>query len=231
MEPKPPSRSRGAGRAGAGEADGGARRPRRRRLRARELRHPGGGCSSRRRSHRQRRNDEQRQLPRGSRLRRARVDRAGGACRCAARRPQPGRAGRSICRFRTTPRRGSFSEIGIGKKGTVRDVNVAVRISHARREPAQPVPVQAVRSTYALATGVGGTRNDLGSGQQPDCTGAMTVFDGAANSTLMSDRRAPFDGAYRPQGSLPLFDRDQVKVRGGCSSSQTPRARSGTGRQ
>jgi subtilisin-like proprotein convertase family protein len=103
---------------------------------------------------------------------------------------------------------GVFSPIGFGKKGTVRDLAVGVRISH---------PNVGQLSLYLfkgekyvpLATTVGTAGNDFGSGS-PDCNGVFTVFDGAA-PTFIQTGAPPFNGAYRPQGSLGLFDGDQSR--------------------
>lgn len=103
---------------------------------------------------------------------------------------------------------GVFSPVGVGKKGTIKDVNVAVRISH---------PNVSQLSLYlfknekyvTLARNVGGTRNDFGSGS-PDCNGVFTVFDGAA-PTFIYTGVAPFNGAYRPAESLAAFNGDGIK--------------------
>jgi hypothetical protein len=103
---------------------------------------------------------------------------------------------------------GVFAPIGVGKKGTVKDVNVGVRISHARVDQLHLYLFKGQK--YAsLATKVGGAGNHFGSGS-PDCNGVFTVFDGAA-PTFIQTGSAPFNGAYRPQQSLGLFDGDKTK--------------------
>ena len=83
---------------------------------------------------------------------------------------------------------GVFAPIGFGKKGTVKDINVAVRISH---------PNVSQLNLYLFKG-------------EKYCTGTMTVFDGAA-PTFIQTGNAPFNGAFRPQQSLALFNGDQSK--------------------
>ena len=103
---------------------------------------------------------------------------------------------------------GVFSPIGFGKKGTVRDINVGVRISHPNVGQLNLYLFKGEKYV-PLATTVGTPGNDFGSGTA-DCNGVFTVFDGAA-PTFIQTGRPPFNGAYRPQGSLGLFDGDQSK--------------------
>lgn len=103
---------------------------------------------------------------------------------------------------------GVFSPIGFGKKGTVKDLNVAVRISHPNVSQLNLYLFKGEKYV-PLATTVGGAGNDFGSGTA-DCAGNFTVFDGAA-PTFIQTGAAPFNGAYRPQQSLALFNGDQSK--------------------
>jgi subtilisin-like proprotein convertase family protein len=103
---------------------------------------------------------------------------------------------------------GVFSPIGVGKKGTVQDVNVAVRVSHPNVSQLNLYLFKG-QKYVALATSVGGAGNDFGSGTA-DCNGTFTVFDGAA-PTFIQTGSAPFNGAFRPQQSLGLFDGDKTK--------------------
>lgn len=103
---------------------------------------------------------------------------------------------------------GVFSPIGVGKKGTVQDVNVAVRASHANVSQLN-VYLFKGQKYVPLATNLGGTGNDFGSGTA-DCNGVFTVFDGAA-PTFIQTGAAPFNGAFRPQQSLGLFDGGKSK--------------------
>ncbi|HSJ16758.1 MAG TPA: hypothetical protein VK920_01525 [Solirubrobacterales bacterium] len=103
---------------------------------------------------------------------------------------------------------GVFAPIGVGKKGTVKDVNVAVRISHPN--VSQLSLYLFKREKYVrLATGVGGAGNNFGSGTA-DCNGTFTIFDGAA-PTFIHHGTAPFNGAFRPSESLAAFDGDKTK--------------------
>jgi subtilisin-like proprotein convertase family protein len=103
---------------------------------------------------------------------------------------------------------GVFSPIGFGKKGTVRDINVAVRISHPNVGQLNLYLFKGERYV-PLATTLGTAGNDFGSGSA-DCNGALTVFDGAA-PTFIQTGSPPFNGAYRPQGSLGLFTGSQSR--------------------
>jgi len=103
---------------------------------------------------------------------------------------------------------GVFAPIGFGKKGKVKDVNVGVRISHPNVSQLNLYLFKGEKYV-PLATTVGGTGNNFGSGAA-DCTGVFTLFDGAA-PTFIQTGSAPFNGAYRPQQSLALFNGDQTK--------------------
>ncbi|MGH2960892.1 MAG: hypothetical protein ACRDL3_01660 [Solirubrobacterales bacterium] len=103
---------------------------------------------------------------------------------------------------------GVFAPINVGKKGKLKDANVGVRISHARVDQLH-VYLFKGQKYINLATKVGTMGNHFGSGPA-DCNGVFTVFDGAA-PTFIQTGRAPFNGAYRPQQSLGLFDGDQIK--------------------
>jgi subtilisin-like proprotein convertase family protein len=103
---------------------------------------------------------------------------------------------------------GVFSPVSVGKKGTVQDVNVAVRISHPNVSQLNLYLFKGEKYV-ALARNVGGNRNDFGSGS-PDCSGTFTVFDGAA-PTFIYTGAAPFNGAYRPAESLAAFNGDGSK--------------------
>ena len=103
---------------------------------------------------------------------------------------------------------GVFAPIGVGKKGTVKDVNVAVRISHPNVSQLSLYLFKGEKYV-PLATGVGGPRNDFGSGSA-DCNGVFTVFDGAA-PTFIQTGSAPFNGAFRPSESLAAYNGDKTK--------------------
>jgi subtilisin-like proprotein convertase family protein len=103
---------------------------------------------------------------------------------------------------------GVFAPIGFGKKGTVKDIDVGVRISHPNVSQLNLYLFKGEKYV-PLATTVGGAGNNFGSGAA-DCTGVMTVFDGAA-PTFIQTGSAPFNGAFRPQQSLALFNGDRSK--------------------
>ena len=208
--------------------DGGPRRAGRRRRGARQLRHPGRGARAGRRvaigydraprGWRGRGNpDHRRENPLDEVRRQAsRTLAAGGRSRsrCCA---HPGSRPRSPSCFSSGPINlpipnnaptGVFSAIGVGKKGTVKDVDVAVRISHPNVSQLNLYLFKGEKYV-ALARNVGGSGNDFGSGTA-DCAGTFTVFDGAA-PTFIQTGAAPFNGAYRPAESLGLFNGDGSK--------------------
>ena len=103
---------------------------------------------------------------------------------------------------------GVFAPIGVGKKGTVKDVNVAVRISHPNVSQLSLYLFKGEKYVR-LATGVGGAGNDFGSGTA-DCNGTFTIFDGAA-PTFIHNGAPPFNGQYRPSESLAAFNGNKTK--------------------
>lgn len=103
---------------------------------------------------------------------------------------------------------GVFAPIEVGKKGTVKDVNVAVRISHPNVSQLSLYLFKGEKYVR-LATGVGGGGNNFGSGTA-DCAGTFTIFDGAA-PTFIQTGSAPFNGAFRPSESLAAFNGDKTK--------------------
>ena len=100
------------------------------------------------------------------------------------------------------------SAIGVGKKGTVKDVNVAVRVSHPNVSQLSLYLFKGDKYVR-LASGVGGAGNDFGAGTA-DCVGTFTIFDGSA-PTFIQTGSAPFNGAFRPSESLATFNRDKTK--------------------
>lgn len=101
---------------------------------------------------------------------------------------------------------GTFAPIGVGKRGKVKDVNVAVRISHNNVSQLHLYLFKGEKYV-ALARGPsGGGNTNFGSGGA-DCSGTFTVFDGAA-PTFLQTAVAPYNGAYRPLESLALFNGD-----------------------
>jgi len=97
-----------------------------------------------------------------------------------------------------------FDDIGIGKKGIVKDINVGVQITHPDTSELElwllkgdePIPLSLNNS------GPGADDDNFGSGT--GCVGGMTVFDGAAPLRLFNANN-PFDGSFRPDADdLPL---------------------------
>ena len=84
------------------------------------------------------------------------------------------------------------------------DVNVRVRITHARASDIDMYLIGPDGTTVQLATDVGGVNNDFGAGAQ-DCTGVFTTFDDES-PVFIEASTAPFVGTFRPEGSLSALD-------------------------
>lgn len=95
-----------------------------------------------------------------------------------------------------------FDDIGVGKKGIIKDVKVGVQIAHPDTSDLQ-LWLFKDEQYIPLSFFVGGpTTANMGSGT--GCTGGITVFDGAAPLSIFQGDN-PFDGSFRPtQNSLPL---------------------------
>jgi subtilisin-like proprotein convertase family protein len=86
------------------------------------------------------------------------------------------------------------------RKGKVKDVEVAVRITHAFDRDLDIYLVSPRAKFVQLSADNGGTGNNYGSGAA-DCTGTFTVFDDAA-PTPITAALPPFVGSFKPQEPL-----------------------------
>jgi subtilisin-like proprotein convertase family protein len=97
--------------------------------------------------------------------------------------------------------------IKVGGKGKVKDVKVAVRISHAFDADLDIYLVSPRAEFVRLSTDNGGSGNDYGSGAA-DCTGTFTMFDDPATTPINAGTPpavAPFAGSFKPQEPLTAF--------------------------
>jgi subtilisin-like proprotein convertase family protein len=96
------------------------------------------------------------------------------------------------------------------KRSKVKDVNVAVRISHEEVEDVL-ISVTAPNGREVDLSSMNGTPfdNDYGTGDQ-SCSGELTVFNDEAE-TPVEDAEAPFAGQFVPEDPLSELDRSRVK--------------------
>jgi subtilisin-like proprotein convertase family protein len=126
----------------------------------------------------------------------------------------PGLAsGSTVIHFSSTPLNSAILDnttttatINTGPTGitSVVDVNVRVRITHARATDIDMYLIGPDGTTVQLATDVGGDNNDFGAGA-PDCTGVFTTFDDES-PVFVEASTAPFVGTFRPEGPLSALD-------------------------
>lgn len=100
-----------------------------------------------------------------------------------------------------------FQKIAVDKRGTLKDLNVAVRADHTEIEDLTLLlesPQGKFVKLYTNAVSGG----DLGSGADT-CGGDATVFDDEA-ATDVESGTAPLAGSFRPEQSLSRFDGRQI---------------------
>jgi subtilisin-like proprotein convertase family protein len=98
-------------------------------------------------------------------------------------------------------------------KGKIRDVNVAVRITHPFDRDLDIYLVSPRARFVLLSSDNGGSNNDYGSGAA-DCTGTFTVFDDLGTTPINAGRpsaAAPFGGTFRPEQPLATFNGAKAK--------------------
>ena len=98
-------------------------------------------------------------------------------------------------------------------KGKIRDVNVAVRITHPFDRDLDIYLVSPRAKFVQLSSDNGGSNNDYGSGAA-DCTGAFTVFDDLGTIPINAGRpsaAAPFAGTFKPEQPLASFNGAKAK--------------------
>jgi subtilisin-like proprotein convertase family protein len=96
------------------------------------------------------------------------------------------------------------------KRSKVKDVDVAVRITHEDVEDLL-ISVTAPNGREVDLSSMNGTDfdNDYGTGDQ-SCSGELTVFNDEAEASV-EDAEAPFTGQYVPEDPLSELDRSRVK--------------------
>jgi len=106
--------------------------------------------------------------------------------------------------------------IVIKKRGRIKDVNAAVRMTHpdSRFVHMELGNVDGALGFASLTTD--GFRSladpkvaNFGAGN-PDCTGAMTIFDSDAGIPI-TQGTPPYAGSFAPMSTLDVFDRKQLK--------------------
>jgi len=106
----------------------------------------------------------------------------------------------------------AFSDLPVNKKGTIKDINVGVQVTHPDTGDLELYLFKGTKYIpLALGAQGGSTDDNIGGGTA--CTGGITTFDGAATLDI-DDGLNPFAGAFRPQAdTLPLgvYNGDQLK--------------------
>ncbi len=93
---------------------------------------------------------------------------------------------------------------GLNPKGKIKDVNVAVRISHPFAADLE-IYLATPRGVINLAHDVGGNGDDYGNGFA-GCSGGQTLFDSQTPTSIATPGlQAPFVGFFAPQESLDLL--------------------------
>jgi hypothetical protein len=93
---------------------------------------------------------------------------------------------------------------GLNQKGKIKDVNVAVRISHPFAADLE-IYLATPRGVINLSHDVGGNGNNYGNGFA-GCSGGQTVFDSQTPTSIATPGlQAPFVGFFAPQESLDLL--------------------------
>lgn len=98
-------------------------------------------------------------------------------------------------------------------KGKVKDVEVAVRITHAFDADIEIYLVSPRAQFVQLSSDNGENGNDYGSGAA-DCTGTFTVFDDAAITPINAGPPTavpPFAGPFKPQQPLSALNGAKLK--------------------
>jgi hypothetical protein len=93
---------------------------------------------------------------------------------------------------------------GLNPRGKIKDVNVAVRISHPFAADLE-IYLATPRGVINLSHDVGGNGNNYGNGFA-GCSGGQTVFDSQTPTSIATPGlQAPFVGFFAPQESLDLL--------------------------
>jgi len=103
-----------------------------------------------------------------------------------------------------------FQKIQVDRRGTLKDLNVAVRADHTQIEDLTLL-LESPQGKFAKLYTNAVSGDDLGSGAD-DCSGEPTVFDDES-ATDVGSGTAPLAGSFRPEQSLSRFDGRQIHGR------------------
>lgn len=108
-------------------------------------------------------------------------------------------------------RTATTSTIKVRRAGTIKDVNVLVRLDHAADQEVDLYLVSPKGKVIQLSTNNGGDfgGQDYGTGAD-NCTGTPTVFDDEATTPIF-DGEPPFAGTFKPEQRLAGLDRSSQK--------------------
>jgi subtilisin-like proprotein convertase family protein len=97
------------------------------------------------------------------------------------------------------------------KRSKVKDVNVAIRISHTSNADLLITLTGPNGNTVKLSSFDGLTffEDDFGSGAE-NCNGTFTVFNDEAETSI-NDGSSPYNGQFTPQEPLSAFDGSKLK--------------------
>ncbi len=87
---------------------------------------------------------------------------------------------------------------------SIQDINVRVRLNHTFVSDMAVTLIHPDNTVVALSSNRGGSGDNFGTGAN-DCSGTPTVFDDQA-ATAIAAGLAPFEGSFRPDGSLAAFN-------------------------
>src|SRR5206468_3541919 len=103
-----------------------------------------------------------------------------------------------------------FQKINVTKRGTLRDLDVAVRADHTEIEDLTLL-LESPQGRFVKLYTNAVSGDDLGTGSD-NCGGTPTVFDDEA-ATAVQSGTAPLAGHFRPEQRLSTFNRKQIHGR------------------
>jgi hypothetical protein len=106
----------------------------------------------------------------------------------------------------------AFSEVGVTKTGTVKDVNVGVQITTGDTEELVLYVFKGDKYVELSAFNENGSSDD-NYGGGTGCSGGMTIFDGGAPSFIYQGSN-PFAGSFRPSPVLGMGSDNLAKFNG-----------------
>jgi subtilisin-like proprotein convertase family protein len=97
------------------------------------------------------------------------------------------------------------------KRSKVKDINVAIRISHTSNADLLITLTSPKGETVKLSSFEGLTffESDFGSGGE-NCSGTFTKFNDEAETSI-NDGTSPYNGQFKPQEPLSAFDGSRLK--------------------